>query len=210
MTALRIPDPAERNDLGVFIARVVRLDRAAAVRLVAGDGRVTAWAETPFDTLVTRSVHGTLDPIDVTVPASALLTALAVEQAETVDPGAAAPWSAELPPITGWTVLDHVPAAELARLAERGLSLAREHSGPHGPPAALLDQVVLTVTATDSRDAPVVKVPLRCLFALSGMGFLDTDGEVRVSASGSWMRLDALYGAVVRRQVIRLPLLTTP
>jgi hypothetical protein len=56
-----------------------------------------------------------------------------------------------------------------------------------------------------------VKVPLRCLFALSGMGFLgDTGpdaGVVRVSATGSWMRLDARYGAVVRRRVTTLPLL---
>ena len=58
-----------------------------------------------------------------------------------------------------------------------------------------------------------VKVPLRCLFALSGMGFLgpagtDPDGGVvRVSATGSWLRLDARYGAVVRRRVTALPLL---
>jgi hypothetical protein len=31
---------------------------------------------------------------------------------------------------------------------------------------------------------------------------------VRVSATSSWMRLDARYGAVVRRRVTALPLLT--
>ena len=55
-------------------------------------------------------------------------------------------------------------------------------------------------------------VPMRVLFAMSGMGFLgsapqETDGpRVRVSASGSWMRLDARYGAVVKRRVVSLPL----
>jgi hypothetical protein len=41
------------------------------------------------------------------------------------------------------------------------------------------------------------------------MGFLgDADaGAVRVSATGSWLRLDARYGAVVRRRVTTLPLL---
>jgi hypothetical protein len=67
---------------------------------------------------------------------------------------------------------------------------------------------VLTVSA-ESR--PAVKVPLRCLFALSGMGFLGDTGPdagiVRVSATGTWLRLDARYGAVVRRRITALPLL---
>jgi hypothetical protein len=54
---------------------------------------------------------------------------------------------------------------------------------------------------------PTVKVPLRCLFALSGMGFVGAEGEVRVSATGAWLRLDAHYGAVVRRRTLTLPLL---
>jgi hypothetical protein len=48
---------------------------------------------------------------------------------------------------------------------------------------------------------------MRCLFALSGMGFLGDTAMVRVSATGSWMRLDARYGAVVRRRLTALPLL---
>lgn len=208
MTRLTVPDPDERGDIGAFVARVVRLDQAALVRLQARDGTVTAWAATPFDVLATRSVHGALEPADVTVPATGLLTALTVERAETVDPGAGGLWHGELPPAAGWQPVDDVPAAELERLTERGLAVARENSGPMGPPASLLDQTVLTVSAGAR---PAVKVPLRCLFALSGMGFLgDTGpdaGVVRVSATGTWMRLDARYGAVVRRRVTALPLL---
>jgi hypothetical protein len=208
MTRLTVPDPDERGDLGAFVARVVRLDQAALVRLQARDGTVTAWAATPFDVLATRSVHGTLEPADVTMPATGLLTALTVERAETVDPGSGGLWHAELPPPAGWQPVDDVPAAELERLTERGLAVARENAGPMGPPASLLDQTVLTVSA-ESR--PAVKVPLRCLFALSGMGFLgDTGpdaGVVRVSATGTWLRLDARYGAVVRRRITALPLL---
>jgi hypothetical protein len=208
MTRLTVPDQGERGDLGAFVARVVRLDQAALVRLQAGDGTVTAWAATPFDVLATRTVHGALEPVDVTVPASGLLTALTVERADTVDPGTGGFWHGELPPATGWQPVDDVPAADLERLTERGLALARENAGPMGPPASLLDQTVLTVT-TGAR--PSVKVPLRCLFALSGMGFLgDTGpdaGVVRVSATGTWLRLDARYGAVVRRRITALPLL---
>ncbi len=208
MTGLRIPDPDDRGDLGTFVGRAVRLDPAATVRLRAVGERVTAWVTTPFDVLATRSVPGAMEPGDVTAPASALLTALSVERAATVDPGVGGLWQGQLPPDDGWAAVDAVPAAELEGLTERGLVLAREHAGPLGPPASLLDQTVLTVSGAGG---PKVKVPLRCLFALSGMGFLgaaDGDDEtVRVSATGSWLRLDARYGAVVRRRITALPLL---
>ena len=204
MTALSVPDVDERGDLGAFVARVVRLDPAAAARLRAGAGTVTAWASTPFDVLATRTVHGHVDPSDVTVSANALLTALAVEKAATVDPGVGGLWPGDLPPDTGWSPVDVVPAAEIDALTERGLAVARENAGPLGPPTSLLDQNVLTVSAPAG---PTVKVPLRCLFALSGMGFVGGDGDVRVSATGGWLRLDAHYGAVVRRRTLTLPLL---
>jgi hypothetical protein len=208
VTGLRIPDPDDRGDLGTFVGRAVRLDPAATVRLRAVGERVTAWVTTPFDVLATRSVPGAMEPGDVTAPASALLTALSVERAATVDPGVGGLWQGQLPPDDGWAAVDAVPAAELEGLTERGLVLAREHAGPLGPPASLLDQTVLTVSGAGG---PKVKVPLRCLFALSGMGFLgaaDGDDEtVRVSATGSWLRLDARYGAVVRRRITALPLL---
>ncbi|MGE3256242.1 hypothetical protein [Pseudonocardia sp.] len=217
MTALTIPDPVDRDDLGAFTARIVRLDQVALVRLRAErrgeDGYVVAWAPTPFDALATRSVRGGIEPADTTVSASALLTALAVDRAATIDPGPALPANlADLPPEDGWAVVEDVPAAELDALAERGLAMARENAGPLGPPASLMDQTVLTVEggAHDRVGGAAVKVPLRCLFALSGMGFLGAGAAtdtVRVSATGSWLRLDARFGAVVRRRVTALPLI---
>jgi hypothetical protein len=214
---LRLADPSERDDLGAFTARVVRLDQTAQVTLRASAHRVTAWAATPFDVLATRSVAGVMEPDEVTVDATALLTALAVDRSEEIDPGPGfGLWAGELPPDRGWAPVDDVPAAELEQLTERGLALAREHGSAHGPPSSLLDQTVLTVTGSGVRGG--VKVPMRALFALSGMGFLggaDTGagpaGEtpvVRISATGSWMRLDARYGAVVRRRVLSQPLFT--
>jgi hypothetical protein len=211
VTALCVPDPHDRGDLATFVGRVVRLDQAATVRLRTTGQRVTAWATTPFDVLATRSVTGTVDPDDVVAPASVLLTALSVERAATVDPGTGGLWPGLLPPDEGWNVVDTVPADELEALTERGLTLARENAGPLGPPASLLDQTVLTVSAADQAvEVAPVKVPLRCLFALSGMGFLgasDGDERVRVSATSAWLRLDARFGAVVRRRLTALPLL---
>ncbi len=206
MTALTVPDPAERADLAEFVARVVQLDPAATVRLLGSgpagaSGLVTAWASTPFEVLATRSVPGALAPADVAVSAAALLTALAVERADTVDPGAVAPRPGELPPDGGWSPVAELPVAELAQLTERGLATARERD---------LSPELLDGTAVTLRDpsGPVVRVPLRCLFALSGLGLLDGDGDpVRVSVTGSWLRLDATLGAVVRRRLVSLPLL---
>ena len=210
MSRLCVPDPDDRGDLGAFVGRVVRLDQTAVVRLLASaSGRITAWAATPFDVLATRSVPGRLEPGDVTTPAAALLSALSVDRADTVDPGTGGLWQGLLPPDEGWAVVDTVPAAELEALTDRGLALAREHAGPLGPPASLLDQTVLTVSGAAA--GPPVRIPLRCLFALSGMGFVGAGeaGEpVRVSATSSWLRLDARYGAVVRRRITALPLLS--
>ena len=59
VTALHVPDPDDRSDLGAFVGRVVRLDQTSVVRLRAtGAGRVTVWASTPFDVLATRTVPG--------------------------------------------------------------------------------------------------------------------------------------------------------
>jgi hypothetical protein len=209
MSSLHVPDPDDRGDLGTFVGRVVRLDQTAVVRLrAAGPGRVTAWAATPFDVLATRTVPGTLEPGDVTTPAAVLLSALTVDRADTVDPGSGGLWQGLLPPDEGWAVVDTVPATELEGLTERGLVLARDNAGPLGPPVSLLDQTVLTVTGAAG---PPVRIPMRCLFALSGMGFVgagDAGETVRVSATSSWLRLDARYGAVVRRRITALPLLT--
>lgn len=210
---LHVPDSAERDDLGAFTARVVRLDPSALVRLKAGSGRVVAWAATPFDVLATRAVRGDLRPADLTVSANELLAALAVGRDARVEPGRPedARWRAELPTTSGWRVVDDVPAVELEALADQGIELAREHGVQHAghtttPPAGLLDQTVLTATGDGMR----VQVPLRCLFALSGMGFLGggrADDRVRISANDSWVRLDARFGAVVRRRRALLPLL---
>ncbi|GAB3581661.1 hypothetical protein GCM10027445_53890 [Amycolatopsis endophytica] len=210
MTELRIPDARDRETLGAFVARAVRLDGQSAVRLRnRGNGIVEAWVATPFDCLATRAVHGEIGPGDVTVSGNELLAALTVAGGERMDPGPPRDllWHGELPAGAGWRLVDELPTKVISELTDRGVALARENAGPHGtPPASLMDQAVLTVSEGDLE----VKVHMRCLFALSGMGFFDSavpDDTIRVTATNSWMRLDARYGAVVRRRHALLPLL---
>ena len=94
----------------------------------------------------------------------------------------------------------------LAELSEQGTSEARDHPGPAGGAStALLDSEVLTVSGSGMR----VVIPLRVLFALSGMGFAPEGAHemVRISATDAWVRIDARFGAVVRRRHSLLPLL---
>jgi len=211
---LTFAERAERDDLGAFVARAVRLEGGTVVRLRNRDGdgnaRLDAWVATPFDVLATRTVLGRVEPADVTVSGNELLAALAVSRGERVDPGRVLDlqWRSALPPQAHWQVVESLPAKIVTDLADRGLELARENMGPQGtPPASLLDQTVLTVTG----DGLEVKIPLRCLFAMSGMGFLGTgdtaDEQVRITATDAWLRIDARYGAVVRRRHALLPLL---
>lgn len=211
MPELRIPDPADRETLGAFVARAVRLDGTIAVRLRrrTGEEIVEAWTATPFEVLATRAVAGAVTPADVTVSGNELLAALTVAGGEVMDPGPARDllWHGELPPSGRWRLVDELPVGVVSELSDRGVALARGNAGPHGtPPASLMDQAVLTVTGGDLE----VKVQMRCLFALSGMGLFDSSVEgdvVRVSATDSWLRLDARYGAVLRRRQALLPLL---
>ena len=211
MSGLRVPDPDDRAALGTFVGRAVRLDPGATVRLHAADGRVTAWATTPFDVLATWSVPGTLEPDDATAPAVALLTALSVDRAATVEVGPAAPWRAPLPPPGAWGLVVPVPAVELETLTDRALERARTTAGPHGPSPDLLDEAAFTVTGGATAGERPVRVPVRCLFALSGLGLIGAsaapDETVGVSATRGWLRLDTRHGAVVRRRVTSLPLL---
>ncbi len=208
MATLIPAERADRDDATAFTGRVARWDTTGLIRLRGDGDLVRLWATTPFDALVTRAIRGRVTPPDVTVHAGNLLSGLAVALADEVDPGAPADasWRSQLPPRDGWVTVDSVPATVLAALAEEGATGARERPGPAGAAStALLDTEVLTVTGAGMR----VVLNLRMVFALSGMGFAPSvpGEEVRVSATDAWARIDARYGAVVRRRHALLPLL---
>jgi hypothetical protein len=198
-----IPDRAHRADLGAFVERGRRLDDSAVVRLrIRTDGRLVAWIATSFDVLASRVVEGVAKPGDLSCGADEL--ARGIENADGqghIDPGYAmdSAWRGVLPPESGFVHLDDVPVAVIADLGRRGADLVREHGSAHGPPVSLLDQEVLQV----SGPGDAVGIPMRCVFALTAMGFVpeDADGEVvRVRVMPSWLRIDARFGSVYRRR----------
>jgi hypothetical protein len=199
--------PAHRADLTAFVERAAHLDPAAVIRLRArSGGLVTAWAATGFDVLASRVVRGTLRPDDLSVGADELVRGLAaVDSDGYVNPGFPmdSAWRSALPPDSGFAHLDDVPARLMLDLAQRGAELAKEHSSAQGPPVSLLDQEVIRVSSADVS----VGVPMRCVFALTAMGFLPQSAEavnadeiVRVRSLPAWLRIDARFGSVYRRR----------
>ncbi|OBB32287.1 hypothetical protein A5792_00805 [Mycolicibacterium peregrinum] len=204
---LWIDDPRDREDLATFLDRALRLDDAAVVRLRerAGSHAAVAWVATGLEVLASRVVSGQVRPSDLSAGADALVAGLSSAAGGYVDPGFPmdSAWRGGLPPEDGFVHLDDVPARVMLDLAQQGGALAREHGSAHGPPASLMDQEVIAVSAGDV----AVGVPMRCVFALTAMGFLPQTGNevseeeiVRVRAHPSWLRIDARFGSVYRRR----------
>jgi hypothetical protein len=207
---------ADRTDLAAFTDRALRLDAAAVVRLRSrSEHAIVAWVATGFDVLASRVVNGRVKPDDLSAGADALARSLSEPPRPSgyVDPGFAmdSAWHGVLPPPAGFVHLDDVPARALLDLAQRGVALAREHGSAHGPPASLLDQEVIEVSTRAER----VGIPMRCVFALTAMGFLpqtssaaddfapdsvSADEIVRVRILPAWLRIDARFGSVYRRR----------
>lgn len=212
---LWLEDAVHREDLSAFVDAALRLDDSSVIRLrERPGGQVVAWLSTGFDVLASRVVGGRVRPSDLSAGADALARALPhMDRSGFVDPGFAmdSAWRGALPPDNGFVHLDDVPARAVLDLAQRGVALAKEHSSAHGPPASLLDQEVVAVRSGDTE----VGIPMRCVFALTAMGFLPqsttkgddfapesvaADEVVRVRVLPTWLRIDARFGTVYRRR----------
>lgn len=191
------------QDLGAFLARLVRIEPTAVVRLRRAGDHTVLWGRLPWAVLVSRTVAGAGPDDDATVSAAELLSE--VERGGAGWPTRRdAAWRWPLPPPAG-RVVETMPAAELRRIATAAAGTLREAAtqGVAGRPVAeravrdaLLDHVAIVVTTGGSR----VEVPQRLVQGVARMGFLgrsDATGEstVRVHVAGRWIGLAAPYGA---------------
>ncbi|GAB3943823.1 hypothetical protein [Micromonospora vulcania] len=221
------------TDAGAFLARLVRLDPVAPVRLrpAGAPGRVALWARLPWQVLVVRTVAG--GPADgaagdVTVAAAELL-------AELERGGGALPsrrdaqWRWPLPPVRSRPV-EALPVAELRRIADAAAGTLRTASeqgvagravGQRVLRDALLDHVAVLVTPDDP-PGPPVEVSQRLVQGLVRMGFLGptespagatTEAAVQVRVASRWVGLVGPYGAAWSQKATDLavtPLATRP
>lgn len=157
---------------------------------------------TPFEVLVSLRVPGEVLPVGGVVAGESAAAQLAkgaelfsLSAQPQLFPGA-------MPPASGFRLLEEIPVAELAALRSQGAELARQFSGPLGPPASLLKQSVLEVTNGGTK----VEIPMRLIFAAHAMGLLPGaraplhyPRTARISSAGSWVRLDTATGTAYYR-----------
>jgi hypothetical protein len=196
-------------DAGAFLARVVRLDPQALVRLRPyGEDSVALWTWLNVGVLAVRVVPGT-GPVDAVVPASGLLDGLASDVA--LPPRRDAEWRGPLPG-TGFRRLDVLPPEVVERLAVAGERTFREavaagagrsRSGARALTEAVLDHVAVAVTGPGDEAADV---PQRAVQTLVSLGFLGPD-PVAVDVTAAWLRLAGTYGAVHLRRGAELGVL---
>lgn len=185
-----------------LVGRAVGLDASASARFSQlGNDAIDVFVTTPFECVASRRISGAVSRDGATVSAADLLSALqsgAPEIGAARDPN----WPGALPPRTGFVERDTVPVTVVRQLADEGRALARQFSGPLGPPASLMNQSVLTVDAESSSGDPV-EIPMRMIFTCTALGLIpgfaapvEVPRHLRVSTAGRWVRIDAPFGTV--------------
>ncbi|WKK62029.1 hypothetical protein QYQ98_03875 [Corynebacterium sp. P3-F1] len=200
--------------LKALVERALALDSTGSARFSTFDANpdtpaVDVFVTTPFNCVASRRVAGQASRDGAVVSLQDLRDALAAGDANAeiarpleIGPARDANWLGALSPKTGFTERDIVPVNVVRDLADQGRRLARQFSGPMGPPRSLLEQIVLTADAEET-SGPAVNVPMRMIFTCTSLGLIPGPGapveiprHLRVSTAGRWIRLDAPFGSV--------------
>ncbi|QNQ90857.1 hypothetical protein GP475_09540 [Corynebacterium poyangense] len=199
--------------LRTLVGRACGLDATALARVRQFDPHtVEVFLSTPFQVFASRRAEGTCQRDGAVVTARNLLAAL--DDVVGHDPSHPVPlapqrlnagpaqdpfWPGALPPKSDFELVEEVPVKVVRKLSDEGKSLARQFSGPLGPPDSLLRQSVLSIDYGDSQ----VHVPMRMIFACTNLGLVPgfeapstIPRHLRISTAGRWVRVDAPYGTV--------------
>ncbi|MGK4580769.1 hypothetical protein [Kitasatospora sp. HPMI-4] len=215
---LILADAGEAADLAAFLERLLRFDRAAAVRLQAvrsagsgqpgaASGVLAVFGRLPLGSsgalaIRTARLAELGEPADLTVSAGQLLESVD-EQADTVLLPAAVTgpaWAGLLPPRTGWQLLAEPPALQVfpeLMAAVREFKERSEAVPEHHRTRTVLDGLADEIWSRPLTAAP--ELPLRAAHAAYVMGFLRPAVPLTVHRAGAWLRLSAPAGSVAVR-----------
>ncbi|MFG2916714.1 hypothetical protein ACGF0D_27990 [Kitasatospora sp. NPDC048298] len=211
---LALTDTGEAADLSAFLLRLLRFDRAAAVRIQAvgpgeGDGVLAVFGRLPLGgsgALAIRTVRlsGLDEAVDLTVSAGQLLDGVDADAGAVALPAPVTgpAWAGMLPPRTGWRPVGAPSVAEVYPELMAGVREFRERS--EAVPAHHRTRAVLDALADEIWSRPVTalpELPLRVPHAAYVIGFLRPDAPLTVHRAGGWLRLSAPAGSVVVRTV---------
>ena len=185
--------------LQALVARAVGLDEMASARFrQLTPESLDVFVTTPFSVTAARRVQGVAGRDGAAVGAKDLLNALTTGT-EQVGNARDASWPGSLPPASGFVLVNELPTHVVRSLADQGQALARQFSGPLGPPSSLMDQEVVTIEG----NGKTASIQMRSIFTCTSLGLIpgfeagnDVPRHVRVSVNGRWTRIDAPYGSV--------------
>ena len=168
------------------------------------DAAVDVFVTTPFAVIASRRVAGSCSRAGGGGAGPATFLADATDTTMTAAAMDAGWGMGALPPTTGFELLDEIPADVVQRLSDQGRALARQFSGPLGPPQSLMDQAVITVNDD-------TEIPMRLVFTLTALGLIpgmDAPAAIprhlRVSRNSRWVRVDAPFGSAYHSTGINL------
>ncbi|MFD3523671.1 hypothetical protein [Streptomyces sp. NPDC058653] len=208
--ALRLADTAEAADLAAFLGRLIRYDRAAAVRLQVGAGAVAVFGRPPaFEVLAIRTARLREDTaearLDATVSAGELLESIDESTGSFALPAAVTgpPWTGVLPPRGGWQLVSGLPGPAALRQSVAA-AVAEFRTRDEALPAAHRDRAERDRIGHEiwSRTVGDTGLPLRAVHAAQSVGFLrpmPENAPVALLRAGAWMRLRTPYGSIAVR-----------
>jgi hypothetical protein len=209
---LRLAEPQEAGPLADFLERLLRYDRAAAVRLQTAGTTLAVFARLPLGQtgpLVIRTARLAQPlPLDVTVSAGQWLEEL-VRDADGADvalpPAITGPsWAGLLPPRSGWEHVEDLATAPLGAAVAAAIGEFRKAAEAAEGGDALAEAIW-------SRRVHPSGVTLRALHAAHLTGLLRQSPHLALHRHPSWLRLTAPRGSVaIRRNTPGLGLSLTP
>lgn len=209
---LRLAEPQEAAPLADFLERLLRYDRAAAVRLQTAGTALAVFARLPLGQtgpLVIRTARLARPlPLDITVSAGQWLEELARDPAATdvtLPPAITGPsWAGVLPPRSGWEHVEDLATAPLAAAVSAAIVEFRKAAEPAQGGDALAETIW-------SRRVHPSGLTLRAVHAAHLTGILRQSPQLALHRHPSWLRLTAPRGSVaIRRSTPGLGLSLTP
>ncbi|MEV6109963.1 hypothetical protein AB0M28_35450 [Streptomyces sp. NPDC051940] len=198
----------EAAGLAAFLQRLLRYDRAAAVRLQASSEALAVFGRAPaLDVIVVRTARlAEAAELDVTVSAGELLESFDAAGATVPAAVTGSAWAGLLPPRSGWIPHPGLPPAADLRGAV-GAAVAEFKSRVEILPEdkrtrSELDRIGADIWGRTLGDTPL---PLRAAHAAHVFGLLSPDAEATLLTSGPWLRLRTPYGSVAVRRTGGLP-----
>lgn len=211
MTVLQLSDASETADLAAFLARLLRYDKAAAVRLRTANHALAVFARLPLGQsgpLVIRTAplaaagsdesSLSLPALDLTVSAGQLLEGIdpAARSGELPLPASITgpAWAGLLPPRTAWEHVADLSTAPLDAVVRAAVTEFKRHSSDPQPDGDAVAEAIW------SRQVHPSGLTVRALHAAHLVGLLQQSGTVALHRHPAWLRLTAPRGSVVVRR----------